>query len=315
MQSFVAVLLNGLSYGLLLFLLCAGLTLVFSLMGVMNFAHASFYMLGAYIGYTSARYGGFAAALILAPAAVAGLAAAFELGVLRRVHRQGPLAQLLATFGLAYLIAEFVQLGWGRSPLPAVVPQWLDGALVNWHGVAFSRLRAFMMAISAGVLGLCALLLRYSRLGLMIAAARTHPHAVQALGHDVARVHTQVFACGAALAAVAGVLGGVAFVTDTSMAETLGSVVFAIVVAGGMGSLAGAFAASLLFGIVQTLLVGLDIRLGALLHWVLPTVDETGAWGRITLAQLAPVTPFVLLIIVLALRPGGLVRGHVELDT
>ncbi|KAG0194715.1 hypothetical protein DFQ28_007861 [Apophysomyces sp. BC1034] len=215
-------------------------------MGVMNFAHASFYMLGAYVGYTIAQYGGFVAGLVLAPGAVAALAAAFELVVLRRVHRHGPLAQLLSTFGLAYLIAEVVQLGWGRSPLPSGVPPWLDGPLVSWHALSFPRIRAFMMAMSAGVLGLCALLLRYSRIGLVIAAARTHPDAVQALGHDVARVRTQVFACGAALAALAGVIGGATFITDTTMAETLGSIVFVIVVAGGMGSLTGAFAASLL---------------------------------------------------------------------
>ncbi|KAG0162302.1 hypothetical protein DFQ30_002367 [Apophysomyces sp. BC1015] len=170
------------------------------------------------------------------------------------------------------------------------------------------------MAMSAGVLGLCALLLRYSRIGLVIAAARTHPDAVQALGHDVARVRTQVFACGAALAALAGVIGGATFITDTTMAETLGSIVFVIVVAGGMGSLTGAFAASLLIGVAQTLMVGLDVRIGALVHGVLPAAADTGAWSRITLAQLAPVLPFILLIVVLTLRPGGLIRGNAERD-
>lgn len=314
MEWIAVALLNGVSYGLLLFLLCAGLTLVFSLMGVMNFAHASFYMLGAYVGYTIARHGGFVAALALAPVAVAGLAAAFELAVMRRVHRHGMLAQLLATFGLAYLIAEVVQIGWGRSPLPVGVPPWLDGPLVSWHGIGFPRFRAFMMAMSTGVLAVCAWLLRYSRIGLVIAAARTHLDAVQALGYDVARVRTLVFACGAALAALAGVIGGAAFVTDTSMAETLGSVVFVIVVIGGMGSLMGAFVASLMIGVMQTLIITVDAPIDALVRWAFPVTAEAGAWSRITLAQLAPVLPFLLLIAVLTLRPGGLVRGYAERD-
>jgi branched-chain amino acid transport system permease protein len=309
----VVSLLNGTSYGLLLFMLSAGLTLVFSMMGVMNFAHASFYMVGAYVGYSVAQRAGFAAALITAPLVVAALGAAFEVTVLRRVHRHGPLAQLLATFGLAYLLAEAVKLGWGLAPLPVAVPEWLDGPLFTLRSVAFSRYRAFMMAVSAGMLIACALLLRHSRTGLVIAAAKTHPGAVEVLGHDVARVRTLVFACGAALAALAGVIGGTAFVTDTSMAEALGSIVFAIVVAGGMGSLAGAFIASVAIGLVQTIAVAVDLPLGSIVP-LTPFGQAAPALARITLAQLAPVLPFTLLVAVLVLRPGGLLRGQAEHD-
>lgn len=309
----VVSLLNGTSYGLLLFMLSAGLTLVFSMMGVMNFAHASFYMLGAYVGYTLTQQAGFAAALVIAPLVVAALGAAFETTVLRRVQRHGPLAQLLATFGLAYLIAEVVKLGWGLAPMPAEVPAWLDGPLFTLRSAAFSRYRAFMMVVSAAMLLACALLLRHSRTGLVIAAARTHPDAVEALGHDVTRVRTLVFACGAALAALAGVIGGTAFVTDTSMAEALGSIVFVIVVAGGMGSLAGAFIASIAIGFVQTIAVAVDVPLGEILSFV-PLGRTLPVLAHITLAQIAPLLPFLLLIVVLVLRPGGLMRAQAERD-
>ena len=147
-MTFVALtLLNGISYGLLLFLLSAGLTLIFSMMGVLNFAHASFYMLGAYLGYSLTGWVGFWWALLLAPCLVGAVGALCEYFLLRRVHRLGQVPELLMTFGMSYLILEVVQLVWGRSSLDFRVPLALDGPLVTLFGTQFPAYRAFMMAV------------------------------------------------------------------------------------------------------------------------------------------------------------------------
>lgn len=304
MQSFVINLLNGLSYGLLLFMLSAGLTLIFSMLGVLNFAHASFYMLGAYVGFSVAARAGFWSALVIAPLAVGLLGAALERWLLRCVRRHGHLPELLLTFGAAYLLGELVKLGWGLSPLSAPIPAVLDGPLFSLYGATFARYRAFMMAVSLAMLAALVAVLRVSKTGLIVRAALTHPQAVEALGHDVPRVFTGVFAAGTALAALAGVIGAPLFVIEPAMAESLGSIVFVVVVIGGLGSLSGALLASLLVGCVQTLAVASDVSLGdvaSIAGAVLPP-----EWGALTLAQLAPLLPYLLLVAVLALRPRGL---------
>ena len=282
-------LLNGLSYGLLLFMLSAGLTLIFSLMGVLNFAHASFYMLGAYLAHSLSQAWGFWPALLLAPLAVGVLGAVFEHVVLRRVHPLGHVPELLVTFGLAYVVLELVQLVWGRGPVDYRVPEALAGTLFTVSGIGFPAYRAFMMGVSVSVLLALGLTLRRSQWGLVVRAALTHPQMVQALGHDVPRVFMGVFAGGAALAGLAGVLGGNAFVTEPGMAATVGSIVFVVIVVGGLGSLTGAFVASIFMGLLQTLAVALD--------WPL---------GPLRLSQLAPLLPYLLLVLVLVLRPQGL---------
>jgi branched-chain amino acid transport system permease protein len=224
MQSLLTGALNGISYGMLLFMLSAGLTLIFSMLGVLNFAHASFYMLGAYVGYSVAAYAGFWAALWVTPLVVGLAGAALERWLLRRVRPHGPMQELLLTFGVAYLVAEAVKLMWGLSALPASVPAVLDGTLFTVHGAAVSRYRAFMMGVSAGMLGALYAVLRVSKTGLIVHAALTHVQAVQALGHNVPRVFTLVFAIGTALAAAAGVIGAPLFVIEPSMAESIGSV-------------------------------------------------------------------------------------------
>ncbi|WP_144108631.1 branched-chain amino acid ABC transporter permease [Paraburkholderia sp. BCC1886] len=306
MQSVVVNLLNGVSYGLLLFMLSAGLTLIFSMLGVLNFAHASFYMLGAYVGLSVAKYAGFWSALVLAPLLVGALGAALERWLLRRVrrHGHGHLAELLLTFGAAYLLGELVKLGWGLGPLSASVPALLDGPLFTIYGAAFARYRVFMMAVSLAMLGILYAVLRVSKAGLIVRAALTHASAVEALGHDVPRVFTGVFAAGTALAALAGVIGAPLFVIEPAMADSLGSIVFVVVVIGGLGSLGGALAASLLVGCVQTFAVASELSLGEL--W--PTFGGAlpPEWDALTLAQLAPLIPYVLLVAMLAVRPRGL---------
>ncbi|SIT38439.1 Branched-chain amino acid ABC-type transport system, permease component [Paraburkholderia piptadeniae] len=312
MQSFVIDALNGISYGLLLFMLSAGLTLIFSMLGVLNFAHASFYMLGAYVGFSVAARAGFWWALVVAPLAVGLMGAALERWLLRRVRPHGHLAELLLTFGAAYLIGEGVKLVWGLQAFNAVVPKALDGPLFDVYGIAFSRYRAFMMAVAVAMLVALHAVLRVSKAGLVVRAALTHPDAVEALGHDVPRVFTGVFAAGTALAALAGVIGAPLFVLEPAMAESVGSIVFVVVVMGGLGSLGGALVASLAIGWVQTLAVASDLSLGDLLG-VLPGVrpgehDGTlpAAWSALTVARLAPLVPYLLLVAMLAVRSRGL---------
>ena len=338
MDALLISLLNGLSYGLLLFMLSAGLTLIFSMMGVLNFAHASFYMLGAYLGHSLSGWLGFWAALVLAPVLVGLCGALFERYGLRHVHASGHVPELLVTFGLSYVLLELVQLVGGRVPLdfqppallqgPALtlVRHPLEGLSVVWGaapaglcsppGAAmavvcspFPATRAFMMGVALGMLLLLWLLLKRTRLGLVIQAALTHPRMVEALGHNVPRVFMGVFGVGTGLAGLAGVVGGSTLVTEPGMATTLGAVMFVVVVVGGLGSLAGAFLASLLIGLLQTLAVGMDHSLMSLLGLAggaLPAGAEQHPLARITVAQLAPMLPYLLLVLTLILRPRGL---------
>ena len=148
MEFFTISLLNGLSYGLLLFMLSSGLTLIFSMMGVLNFAHASFYMLGAYLAYLISGVVGYWPALVLAPIAVGLLGALFEQVCLRRVHKFGHVPELLVTFGLSYLVLEVVQLIWGRSVVPYGLPEQLQGPLFSIYGTQFPKSRAFVMLVA-----------------------------------------------------------------------------------------------------------------------------------------------------------------------
>jgi len=233
MELLVISLLNGLSYGLLLFMLSAGLTLVLSLMGVLNFAHAGFYMLGAYFGYSISALLGFFPSLLLAPIAVGGLGALVERHLLRRVHARGHVAELLLTFGLSYLIIELVQLIWGRAAVDVRIPDLLDGTLLHVYGYPFSVYRFFMIVVACAMFLAIWLGLTRSRVGLVIQAALTHPDMARALGHDVPRIFMGVFAGGAALAGLAGVIGGVAFVTDPQMAMAIGNIIFVVVIVAG----------------------------------------------------------------------------------
>jgi branched-chain amino acid transport system permease protein len=309
MEFFTISLLNGISYGLLLFMLSSGLTLIFSMMGVLNFAHASFYMLGAYFAYSVTLFLGFWPALIIAPLLVGLMGAGFEKYCLRKVHHFGHVPELLITFGLSYIILELVQLVWGRSSVDYRVPLELDGPLFTVFGTQFPKYRAFMMGVALVMLVAVWLLLTRTRIGLVIQAALTHPDAVQALGHNVPRVFMLVFGGGAALAGLAGVIGGNAFVTEPGMATTVGSVIFVVVVVGGMGSLSGAFVASLLIGVVQTFAVGIDSSLmGGLQQIGLSVTPQTFGYPlwKLKISQVAPIMPYLFLVLILIFRPRGL---------
>ncbi len=309
MEFFVISLLNGVAYGLLLFMLSSGLTLIFSMMGVLNFAHTSFYMLGAYLAYTISGVVGFWPALVLAPLAVFVMGAAFERYSLRRVHKFGHVPELLVTFGLSYLILEVVQLLWGRSTVPYGLPTQLQGPLFTLYGTQFPKSRSFIMAVALVMLLAVWLLLTRTRIGLVIQAALKHPEMVEALGHNVPRVFMLVFGGGAALAGLAGVIGGNTYITEPAMAASVGSIIFVVVVVGGMGSLAGAFLASLLIGIIQTFAVAMDYSLATALQGLgVAVTDQTFGYElmKLTVSQVAPILPYLFLVLILIFRPKGL---------
>jgi len=308
--EFVVIsLLNGISYGLLLFMLASGFTLIFSMMGVLNFAHASFYMLGAYFGYQISTWLGFWPALFVAPLLVGAAGALVERYGLRRVHKSGHVPELLFTFGLSYIIVELVQIVWGRAAVPYQVPPELQGPLFTVFTTTFPAYRAFMMLIAVLMLVAIWLMLTRTRIGLVIQASLTHPGMAEALGHNVPRVYMLTFGGGTALAGLAGVIGGNAYVTEPSMAALVGAIIFVVTVVGGMGSLAGAFVASLLIGLMQTFAIGLDWSpvglLGRLGIEITPETFLYALWS-LKLSQVAPVLPYLLLVMILVFRPRGL---------
>ena len=335
MEFFIISMLNGLSYGLLLFMLSSGLTLIFSMMGVLNFAHASFYMVGAYIGYSVAQVMGFWPALFVAPIVVGLLGALFEKLSLRKVHKYGHVPELLVTFGLSYVILELVQLVWGRTAVEFRPPELLQGpaftllhdaddtlsflwgrAPAEMCGAAaetvcspFPATRAFMMLVAVFMLVSLWLLITRTRVGLVIQAALTHPDTVESLGHNVPRVFMMVFGAGTGLAGLAGVIGGSTFVTEPAMAATLGSLIFVVVVVGGLGSLSGAFLASILIGVIQTFSVALDHSLVSLAQAIGLQLSDAmldNSVLKLTLSQVAPIMPYLFLVLILIFRPKGL---------
>lgn len=301
--------LNGLLYGLLLFLMASGLTLIFSMMGVLNFAHASFYMLGAFIGYQVSRWAGFWPALVLAPLIVGLAGALVERFGLRKVHRFGHVAELLFTFGLAFVIEEVVAMIWGRMPVDFRVPSSLDFPAFRVFATNYPAYKLFMLTVSVAIFaGLLAVLTK-TRLGLIVQASLTHPQMVAHLGHNVPLIFMTVFGVGAALAAVAGVIAGPQLVTQSTMADLLGPILFVVVVVGGLGSLKGAFLASLLIGLIQTFAVSSNLSLLEAFagSGFSPSANTLlGDVWRVTVAQVAPILPYVLLILVLIFKPTGL---------
>ena len=309
MEFVLTSLLNGISYGLLLFMLASGLTLIFSMMGVLNFAHASFYMLGAYFAYQISRAIGFWPALVFAPLGAGGFGALVERFGLRRVHRFGHVAELLFTFGLAFIILELVRLIWGNAAVAYKVPPQLDFTLFTLYSTSFPAYRAFMMLVSVSMLVAIYVLLTRTRAGLIIQASLTHPAMVESLGHNVPRVFMLVFAGGCALAGLAGVIGGNEFITEPGMAAAVGSIIFVVVVFGGLGSLAGAFIASLIIGIVQTFSVAIDYSFVDLFRTAgihLGPDSFLYALWKLKVSQTAPVLPYLMMVLMLIIRPRGL---------
>ena len=301
--------LNGVLFGMLLFLMASGLTVIFSMMGVLNFAHASFYMLGACFGFEISRHIGFWPGLVIAPLLVGGIGMAVERYGLRQVHRHGHVAELLFTFGLTFVIQELVQMVWGKLPVDYRVPPALDFPAFTIFSTQYPAFKIFELAISIAIFLALLLVIKRTRVGLVVQAALTHPDMVGMLGHNVDRVFMLVFGVGAALAAVAGVIAGPALVTQSNMAASLGPILFVVVVVGGLGSLGGAFVASLLIGLLQTFAVASNASLadlfGQLTGSGLATAYLSDIWN-VTVAQVAAVLPYLLLVLILIFRPRGL---------
>lgn len=278
---YVAQAIHGLAYGMLLFLLSSGLTMIFGMMGILNIAHASFAMLSAYFCYqVLVMTGNFWLALLIAPL-VAGICGMLtERFLLRTVHKHGHLAELLITVGIMMAILEVVKAGWGTESLVVKIPQSLSG-LVNFAGLTYPIYRLFVIGLSTVVLGLMALILFKTRLGKIVRAAVSDADMVSALGINTPFVFMLVFGIGTWLAGIAGVVAGPLLTVFPGMADQLGMDAFVVVVVGGFGSLSGAFIVALFLG-------------------------ELNAYGIQFIPRLAPVLMFAFMALVLAFKPMGL---------
>ncbi|MCC5860014.1 MAG: branched-chain amino acid ABC transporter permease [Ectothiorhodospiraceae bacterium] len=309
LETIVFSLLNGLLYGMLLFMLSSGLTLIFGMMGVLNFAHASFYMLGAYFAYTLGMYTGFWVALFLAPILVGALGAITERWGLRHVHQHGHVPELLFTFGLAYVIEELVRLFYGTLPMDYRMPEGLDFTLFTLFGTNYPAFRAFVLVVAVVMFIGLYLLLKKTRAGLIIQGSLSRPDIVAALGHNVPQVFMWVFAFGTALAALGGVVGGIHFVTEPGMAFMMGPIVFVVVVLGGLGSIPGALIASMIIGILQTFVLSVDFSIAHIGAWIGVTVPPDHLFATVWYldsTRIAPVLPFLILVLTLIFRPRGI---------
>lgn len=308
MEQIVFALLNGVIYGLLLFMVSAGLTLIFGMMGVLNFAHASFYMVGAYLAYTLQPVTGFWLAIILAPLLVAGLGIFVERFVLRRVHAYGHAHELLVTFGLSVVIAEVIKMFYGNFPVDYAVPSDLNFSAFALGGMEYPFYRLFMGGVAVVMFAVLYLMLTRTRVGIVVRAAIYRPRMVEALGHNVPMVFMAIFGIGAFLAGLAGAIAGAFYTTNPNMALELGVVVFVVVVVGGLGSIEGAMLASIIIGVMNSLAVGVNVSLADVLarvglgDWA----RETGGILTLQLSSLAATLPFFLMLLVLLVRPSGL---------
>jgi branched-chain amino acid transport system permease protein len=284
MSEFSIFFLHGLAYAGLLFLVSAGLTLVFGMMNVLNFAHAAMYMLGAYFSFTLLHVTGqFWLCLIICPLLLFIIGALVERFLLRRVHVYGHLHELLLTFGLAYIITELVKLIWGNFPLAVNIGGFL-GRTVQLFGIIYPVYRIFIFVCAILVGTAMALVLFRTRLGIILRAAVNDSEMVNALGFNVPMVFTGVFAFGAALSGLAGVIAGPLLTTYPGMAHEILIDAFVVIVVGGFGSLGGAVVASLLIGELQSFGVLLFPKLSLALVYMLMAavliIKPSGLFGE-----------------------------------
>lgn len=240
--------LHGLVYGMVLFLLASGLTLIFGMMGVLNFAHGALYMLGAYVSFSVLVWTGqFWLSLIIAPVVVGLVGVFMERFFLRRVHVFGHVSELLLTFGIAYVLEDVVKLIWGTEPLKVDIPAILSGS-VPIMGTPFPVYRLFILLVAFLVFVFLFLILYRTRAGIIVRAAVANKDMVDALGFNVPMVFLLLFGVGAWLAGLAGVVGGPYLITHPAMGSAILLDLFVVVVVGGMGSIQGALLAAFLIG-------------------------------------------------------------------
>jgi branched-chain amino acid transport system permease protein len=278
---YVAQGIHGLCYGMILFLVASGLTLIFGMMGILNLAHASFFMLSAYISYTVLQVtGNFWLALLVAPVVSAVIGVLMERFLLRRVHAFGHIGELILTVGVSLVILEGVKVFWGTENLPLPVPEFLKG-LVVVAGLEYPIYRLFIITMALLLLAILTVILYKTRLGMVVRAAVSDADMVNALGINVPLVFMAVFGIGTWMAGVAGVAIAPILTVFPGLADQMGMDAFMVVVTGGFGSLGGAFLVSILFGLLSS-------------------------YGVQFVSTLAPVLMFIFMAIVLVFKPMGL---------
>lgn len=284
METIILFFIHGITYSGLLFLIASGLTMVFSMMRVMNFAHASFYMLAAYISYSvMARTGQFWLCMILSPMILFVIGSLVERFLIRRVHSFGLVYDLLLTFGLGYVLDEIVKWIWGTMPLDLNLA--FATSSITVLGVTYPVYRLFILAVATAVLGMLMLILFKTNLGIIIRAAVDDSKMANALGINIPIIFNSVFAFGSALAALAGVVAAPLFTISTDLASLVLIDGFVVVVVGGLGSLGGAVLAALIIGQLQS-------------------------FGMLLMPQISMIFIYVLMAVVLILKPSGLLGAR-----
>jgi branched-chain amino acid transport system permease protein len=292
-------LLNGLQFGVTLFLMAAGLTLVFGIMNFINLAHGSLFMVGAYLALAAANWTGsylLGALLGLAGTLVVGMLV--EIVALRTLYERDHLDQVLATFGLILFFNELVAMIWGRAALFASVPPFLSGHIDLFTGSSYPLYRAAIIAVGFAVAVVLWYVVTHTRLGMLIRAGATNRTMVAALGVNIRLLYTVVFGFGAALAGLAGLLSGPIYNVQPGMGELILIQVFVVIVIGGIGSIRGALVGAIIVGVVDTLgRAFLKPLLGTLISP--PAAESAGP-------ALASMLIYLLMAVVLAFRPQGL---------
>jgi len=292
-------LLNGLQYGVMLFLMAAGLTLVFGIMNLVNLAHGSLYMVGAYLAYAATQWtGSYLAGVALGLAATLLVGMLVEVVALRKLYERDHLDQVLATFGLILFFNELVAIVWGRAALYTSLPTWLQGHITLFTGSRYPGYR--MVVLGVGLL--VALLLWYvvarTRLGMLIRAGASNRTMVGALGVNIKLLYTVVFGFGAALAGLAGLMAGPIYAVQPGMGELILIQVFVVIVIGGIGSIRGALVGAIIVGVVDTL--GRAFLRPLLATLISPPAAESAG------PALASILIYLLMAVVLAVKPAGI---------
>ncbi|MGD8702625.1 MAG: branched-chain amino acid ABC transporter permease [Desulfosarcina sp.] len=303
MLLFIEQLLNGIQLGIMLFLMSAGLTLVFGIMQVINLAHGSFYMFGAYVGATvAARTGSFVMGVLVALPAAAVVGMLVEVLVLRRLYKKDHLDQVLATFGLILFFNELTRVLWGRQPLFMDVPAWLSGSVEIISGVPYPTYRVAVIGVGIVVGVLLYLLFTRTRIGMQIRAGASNREMAGALGVNIRLLYTLVFGLGTLLAGLAGVMAGPILAVEAGMGESILILTFVVIVIGGIGSVRGALVGALLVGLVDTL--------GRAFLPVLLRLFLSPAYADGAAASLASMSVYLLMAGVLIWRPTGLLPAY-----
>lgn len=299
MTLFIEQCLNGLQFGLLLFLLAAGLTLVFGIMDLVNLAHGSLYMVGAYFAATVAAWtGSFVLGVLAGVAGALLVGMAVEVIVMRRLYGRDHLDHVLATFGLILFFNEAVRLIWGPDGLSLPLPSWLLLPIKILPGISYSAYRLSMIVVTLFVAGFLYLLVMRTRIGMLIRAGASNREMVGALGINIKLLFTLVFGLGAALAGLAGLMQAPILTVQIGMGESIIILAFVITVIGGIGSVRGALVAALLVGFLDTL--GRSY-LPDLMRMVLS--NEAAATAAPALSSMLI---YLLMAVVLVVKPEGL---------